>query len=855
MSEKSDAVSMESRRRSKRATKGVPPYRFGEPSYSQQPGNPNPARASQVRMSIERHEDSKSRSSQSSKVSSTTRRRMELELKAVEDLAKITEEAEKSKLEAEKSRLEAEAAAANLTRQKEVILKKLEIAQAELDEEDDARSLSVESNVSQNLQDEDLDGRANTPSNAIVQDWLMNTPQQDTYLSNPGSPLGASTALKSFQSMTQALTEAISKGVKSAQPDKSDGQVTKFMARQSIAKDLPTFNGAPEEWPTFISQYRRSTLACGFTPDENVARLLKSLRGKARETVEAMLTVPENVDAAIQDLEARFGRPDKVVEVMIERAKKVPEIKSGNMESIIDVSNAVKNLVQTMKHLNCTGHLTNPHLLKQLTSKLPDHLQLQWGLVVASKTPSQPDLEQFSCWLKTIADAISYLPSRETKDEKPRASTSGAKKKGNRASQKDTVLQTTGEEKLCSGCEKSGHAISQCRKLSQMELDARWKLVKEKKLCFCCLKPSHSVRACKGRKQCGIDECQRFHHQLLHSTEVPKTEEKVPESVVPASHTTLSTSTRSHYLLRVIPVKLYGPKGIIKIQALLDEGSTISLLDATVAKKLGLKGTKSPLNIKWLDSTSKTDGSSQVVSLQISGQNEQERFNLKGVRTVSQLKLPCQPIDITTLSAKWPVIAEVGIQPQVAMEPLLLLGQDQSRLIASREMREGPSKMPLLSRTNLGWCLHGDSGVGNLDSQTHFSLNIYNEDDDLHAIVKRIFSTEAFGVQVVKTPLLSKEEQRARELMDTHSRQIGPKWETCLLWKTDEVQLPESKAIALRALRGIEKKMDRDENFATQYCEKIEDYLAKGYARTVPADELGITKKNLVSSTFCCTKS
>ena len=41
----------------------------------------------------------------------------------------------------------------------------------------------------------------------------------------------------------------------------------------------------------------------------------------------------------------------------------------------------------------------------------------------------------------------------------------------------------------------------------------------------------------------------------------------------------------------------------------------------------------------------------------------------------------------------------------------------------------------------------------------------------------------------------------------------------------------------LKRLRIMEKKMDRDSNFAKQYCNKIEDYLTKKYARKLSKEE------------------
>ena len=62
-------------------------------------------------------------------------------------------------------------------------------------------------------------------------------------------------------------------------------------------------------------------------------------------------------------------------------------------------------------------------------------------------------------------------------------------------------------------------------------------------------------------------------------------------------------SSQTSVLLQVVPVTFYGPKGYFKTYAMLDTGSTCSLLLADVAEKLGLDG---PLENVVLNGIQKT---------------------------------------------------------------------------------------------------------------------------------------------------------------------------------------------------------------------------------------------------------
>ena len=72
---------------------------------------------------------------------------------------------------------------------------------------------------------------------------------------------------------------------------------------------------------------------------ENLARLHKSLRGKAKDAVQALLTVPDNVPDVIRSLERRFGRTDAIVQSLIDKAQQLPAIGEGHLEPSVDLAN------------------------------------------------------------------------------------------------------------------------------------------------------------------------------------------------------------------------------------------------------------------------------------------------------------------------------------------------------------------------------------------------------------------------------------------------------------------------------------------------------------------------------------
>lgn len=70
-----------------------------------------------------------------------------------------------------------------------------------------------------------------------------------------------------------------------------------LVARQSLARDLPTFTGDPAEWPIFISSYNYTTGACGYSNGENMIRLQRCLKGSALESMRSRLVIPTTVSS------------------------------------------------------------------------------------------------------------------------------------------------------------------------------------------------------------------------------------------------------------------------------------------------------------------------------------------------------------------------------------------------------------------------------------------------------------------------------------------------------------------------------------------------------------------------------
>lgn len=95
-------------------------------------------------------------------------------------------------------------------------------------------------------------------------------------------------------------------------------------ARQVVGKDLPHFGGNPADWPMFISSFEQSTVACGYSNAENLARLQRCLTGHAREAVRSRLLLPANVPQVMNTLRTLYGRPELLIRSLHEKIRRTP---------------------------------------------------------------------------------------------------------------------------------------------------------------------------------------------------------------------------------------------------------------------------------------------------------------------------------------------------------------------------------------------------------------------------------------------------------------------------------------------------------------------------------------------------
>lgn len=635
---------------------------------------------------------------------------------------------------------------------------------------------------------------------------------------------------------------------------------SQIAARQAVSKDLPEYNGDPEQWPLFFGTFESTTRICGYTPEENMMRLQKCLKGKALEAVRCQLLHPANLESVLATLKMLFGRPEIIVHSLIQKIHALPAPKPDKLGTLIDFAIAVRNMVATVQNCNLDEHLCNISLLQSLVDRLPPMIRLNWA--THRQGLFRVTLTEFSAWLYTLAEAASSVTIPQIQNE-PDKTRRVRKDDGFLNAHSESDSKSTGDEDkptvssiICIICQGTCGGVEDCKQFLMLDHPSRWNLLREYKLCRCCLAKHQGP--CRLIRACGKYGCTFKHHRLLHNDAKDRRPNSATRSNVSGQERDCTSNNQNDsghtcnthqggnktVLFQYIPVKLHNRGVTIETYAFLDLGSSVTLLEENLASKLQLSGQNYPLCLRWTGDACRYEDTATIVALDISGsRNKTSTYRLTEVYTVKELKLPSQTLSFEELSKKHAYLKGIPVDSYSNIQPRILIGMNNARLANPMESREGDDREPIAARTRLGWMVFGTCSTGGRTTSTtiphsfHVCHHMAEDDIELNSAVKDYFALESLGVSRPERLLLSTEDERATNKMRSVTKFENGRYCTGLLWKYDDIRLPDNKTMALRRHNCLMKRMQRDPKLDSTLRAKMEDYIQKGYVRELSPEE------------------
>ncbi|KAL4718453.1 hypothetical protein ACJJTC_000465, partial [Scirpophaga incertulas] len=424
--------------------------------------------------------------------------------------------------------------------------------------------------------------------------------------------------------------------------------------------ELVTFSGEFEQWMAFKSSYEKSK--CNFSAAENITRLNNAVRGAAYQSVASLLWTSSDPQEVMDALEQTYARPEIMVTRQVAELRSY--IKLSSPEHLNALANKLRNFIATLKVLNQNDYLYSPELFRCVLVKLSEHTRGRFTDFAASNCPAENNTSK----LEILSRFLLIEADKQLKYNFVSDSAMNVQSRSLSFKKESTHVITSGNRPIiCTYCRQEQHTIKMCKKFRCLSVDDRWRWITGAKICYRCLKSNpHTWNNCQA-KPCGVQGCRRRHNSLLHGsastisaqisdgcnindvtlecpTKIstsPNTDfDSVKTNIDCVSNVTGSTS-RPRGLLKVLPVVVEGPGGVYETVALLDEGSTATLIDADVAAAVGASpAAQAPerLRIEGVGGMA-TTVDVRYVHFYIRGRNLTERYLVESARAIKPLAL------------------------------------------------------------------------------------------------------------------------------------------------------------------------------------------------------------------------
>lgn len=270
------------------------------------------------------------------------------------------------------------------------------------------------------------------------------------------------------------------------------------------------------------------------------------------------------------------------------------------------------------------------------------------------------------------------------------------------------------------------------------------------------------------------------------------------------------------------------------------DGRRCQMRSSDIADQLGLKGQISKMRARsaWEDSELVCE--TEILNIELSN-FDGDKYNLSA-RKINKLNLPVQKISNLDLSNYFKINNDIKLC-QCNIKPKLLIGQDNHHLIAPISFIRCEEREPYVTKTPLGWSVHGASvstHSNNLPADRFMPTSTFSKKQceydhisyesvfhlftiesydsslvptvgdvkdkakctciQLHDEVRNFFSFECLGVSLNSRQ--NPNDLRAMSILDKTSKLINGQWTVGLPWKNDHDLMPDSYNNAFNIIIG-----------------------------------------------------
>lgn len=567
------------------------------------------------------------------------------------------------------------------------------------------------------------------------------------------------------------------------------------------------------EYVIFKADFKHA-IEAKYSNRDAITFLPSCLQGKPLDLIKGIGT---DYKAAWEYLDSIYGDPRFVSDTITQDIVKFRALQNGEDARFCDLVHLVKRCHNTLKEVGVPGDMNNNHMLSIIEQKMCADDRKVWSR----------DLEREGK-IATLQGLMEWM----TVEMKSRMRATAPLRTGTSNSRSVHHVRTEGSVRgnstwhKCWLCHTSAHWPDQCQRFAAMGVDERIKTAKENHVCFGCLKRAgreHRLENCSRKQRCakteGGEQCQHFHHPLLHKSN--------------AIRARIAAFTENQEaLMPVISANICGQNGVYKRgNILLDTGAQVSLIRNDTAEVLGLKGKDTSVTITKVGGEEETMKTKEY-RVPVNSLDDTPKYSVKAIG------IPSIGDDITAVQTS--KLADLLCVPNEKIhrgkgQIDMLIGIDHAHIHTGQTKQVGQL---VARKTPLGWVVFGGS-TETLSSSSRILFVKLSMPVDL----TDFWTTETMGVQVkpcvCDADKLSQVEREEAEVISNSCKKVGAQWMIPYPWKRDPNLLPDNKSLALKRLEGTERRLKSSPDQGESYDKQMKEMLEMNFCRKLSQEDMG----------------
>ena len=641
-------------------------------------------------------------------------------------------------------------------------------------------------------------------------------------------------------------------------PPKTQKEATEFKKLDSLTVK---FDGKEEQYPAWRAIFIPAVHMVRCRVGWKATILMRSLSTEAprlRDIISSIDATPAGYRRAVSRLEKMFGNPLGILAARLQEIRKIYTVEHRDHDQLEHLAMKLEDYLDEAVNHGHKEELFSPQLYQELQQKLDDELAAKMiGWCRTNKQERNP--LAILAWLQDQTDDNRVIASRRAEeDKKPTAryetggkerrmqkngkyvaqTKAGADNKAERGAFKPTSKTCPMDDEM--------HKLSDCEKFMEMTATEKWYKIRELKRCFSCFEDGHGALDCEEENPCG--KCKHRHHTLLHEAEVPQ--RQVRREQEGGEDKALKATAEGTASLQCIPVTCINQSSTIrlKVNAIMDTGSSATFLSRRAAEKLGLKMYKAGAvtGVNGFRSDSYTTCS----SIYLMGEDGKKYWIPTYV--TEDPTASYEPVDWSEKKETFSHLQDIPVKPPISnITTDLLIGMDAPHLMTSLEGdRVGATAAePFARRTVLGWVIGGPTtqiqkkdaarpraAPADCKAEDWSAIHLRNTallsraDRDLHMLVQAKWHIEdAVGQQDY-----CKLDQDLLDRMRQTIRMKNGRYQIPVLWRENPPKLKNNYKFALARLRSLEKGVHfKNPSIKEQYLGHLEEWIREGYVEEV----------------------